>query len=68
MSQVKGGPGSDFTAAAKVATQIALALASKEIVLPEGTFLNVNVPMRPPVGISTTRLARRRYLDPIEVD
>jgi 5'-nucleotidase len=66
VSMVRGGPTSDFSSVARVTATLALQLATRALVLPEGTFLNVNAPPTAPRGVSITKLSRRRYLDPIE--
>ena len=66
VSQVKAGPASDFSPAARIAAAIVLALASRSARLAPGTFLNMNVPADPPRGLSVTTLSRRRYENPIE--
>jgi 5'-nucleotidase len=57
-------PGAEFAPAAEVAARVAAAVTRMR--LPEGTFLNVNVPNRPLSmmnGVRLTRLGRRLYRD-----
>jgi 5'-nucleotidase len=63
VSQLRGTPHSDFTVAARLATELAGLLAWRVYTLPTGTFLNLNVPETAPAGVSATRLARRIYLE-----
>jgi 5'-nucleotidase len=57
-------PGADFGPAAEVARRVVVAVARQG--LPQGAFLNVNVPNRPladMLGARLTRLGRRVYRD-----
>lgn len=54
-----------FRETAALAAGVARALARGDVTLPEGTFLSMNAPATPRRGVSVTRLARRRYLDPV---
>lgn len=63
VSQVRGGAHASFEPAARLAAALARLLATRRLVLPPGTFLNLNVPDGAVRGVSVTRLARRRYHD-----
>lgn len=53
----------DFTDAARIAQQLAAVVL--EHGLPADTFLNVNVPDKPPLGIRLTRQGKRIYEDAV---
>lgn len=61
VSQIGGGADADFSVAAEVAASLAEILGRRRVRLPPGSFLNVNLPEGPPLGVSATRLARRTY-------
>ncbi len=68
VSQVRGGPSSDYGPAGALTAQLVAALVARPGSLPAGTFLNMNLPEGAPAGVSQTRLARRVYRDPIRED
>ncbi len=65
VSQEGAGEGSDFTAVASVAREIARLLGTRSHRLPRGTLLNVNAPRASVSGVRATCLARRTYKDSI---
>lgn len=68
VSRVRGGPRSSHSPAGAVTAALVEAILLRQVALPPGTFLNVNLPDRAPCGVSFTRLARRVYRDPIRAE